>query len=86
MVEAMVQGATSEIQIWEQKVAEACGDVEIDVELGLHKIAGRIISRMTFSDDFEKGEQIFKFQRIIAKEAMQMYQSTGFWLIPGYRK
>lgn len=85
MVEAMVQGATSELQIWERKVSEARGEVEIDVELGLHKISGRIFSRVAFSDDFEIGEQILHFQRLLADEAMHMYQTTGFWLIPGYR-
>lgn len=36
------------------------GSAEIDVEINMHKISGRIISRTAFGDDFVKGDKIFK--------------------------
>jgi len=85
MVEAMVQGSAVEIQSWEQKVAEGRGQVEIDVEPGLHKISGRIISRAAFGEDFEKGEKIYQLQTLLAKELIKLYHSAAYWVIPGYR-
>lgn len=81
----MVKGAATEIELWEQKVAEGGGEAEIDVELHLHKISGRIISRTAFGEDFEKGEQIFKFQTLLAEHIVNSFRSATYWLIPGYK-
>lgn len=85
MVEAMVNGVAAELQKWEQTVSDGGGEAEIDVVPDLHKISGRIISQTAFGDDFEKGEQIFKFQTLLAEELLQFVRSAAYWLVPGSR-
>lgn len=81
----MVSGAAAELQKWEQTVFDEGGVAEIDVVADLHKVSGRIISRTAFGDDFEKGEQIFKFQTLLAEELLKSFRSAAYWLIPGSR-
>lgn len=59
MVEAMVEATAVGIKRWVQMVSQAGGSAEIDVQLDIHKISGRILSCMTFGGDVEKGEQIY---------------------------
>lgn len=86
MVEAMVNGAATEIQKWENMVADGGGEAEIDVAPDLHKISGRIISRTAFGDDFKIGEQIFRLQTLVAQQLMKTLRSKAYWLVPGYRR
>lgn len=85
MVGAIMEGAATELQKWEQEVEERGGTAELDVEPDLHKISGRIISRTAFGDEFEIGEQIFKFQTLLSQELLKGFRSTAYWLVPGYR-
>jgi hypothetical protein len=85
MVEAMVQSIATEIHKWEETVAQQGGSAEIDVEIDMHKISGRIISRTAFGDDFVKGEEIFKLQEMLAEELSNSFRIPAYWLIPNYR-
>ncbi|KAG0620516.1 hypothetical protein M758_4G222100 [Ceratodon purpureus] len=84
MVEAMVEGTATEIQKWEQIVAQAGGSAEIDIEADMHKISGRILSLTAFGTDSEKGFQVYETQTELAKEYYQMLRGVGFWIIPRY--
>jgi len=85
MVEAMVEGTGTEIRSWEQRVAQAGGTAEIDVDPDLHRISGRILSLTAFGGDFEKGEQVYQLQTLIAKEVFRVIRDVKSMLIPLYR-
>ncbi|KAG0586563.1 hypothetical protein KC19_2G100300 [Ceratodon purpureus] len=86
MVAAMVEGTTTEIQKWEQVVAQAGGSAEIDIEDDLLKMNGRMFSHTAFGIDFNKGEQIRELMTDISKEVFINIRNPLYWIIPGYRK
>nr|PNR50683.1 hypothetical protein PHYPA_009869 [Physcomitrium patens] len=85
MVGAMVEGAATELQKWEQEVEKRGGTAELDVEPDLQKISRRIISCTAFGDDFEIGEQICKRQILHSNELWKTFRSAAYWLVPSYR-
>ena len=85
MTQAMMKGAASEIQKWEQMVDQAGGKLELDVVPDIHEISGKIITYTAFSSaEFEKGKQIYELQAQIATYTVEAYGSAMFW-IPGIR-
>lgn len=81
----MVESALSEVQKWEEKVSqEEGGMADVDVEPGVHDIAGRIIARTVFSSEFEQGREVCKLQNELIKVLFQVLMDPKFW-IPGSR-
>jgi len=85
MLEAMVKVITTEIQKWEQVVARAGGSAEIDVEVDVHTISGRVLSLTAFGVEFETGNLVYKAQTELARELMKTMNDVRYWLIPFYR-
>lgn len=85
MVDAMVEGTNEEIQRWEHIVAEKGEMVEMNVEVDLHNISGRILSLTGFGGDFEKGEQVYKLQVQLTKEIFKVIRSAKSKFIPFFR-
>ena len=81
----MVESALPEVQKWEEKVSqEEGGMADVDVEPGVHDIAGRIIARTVFSSEFEQGREVCKLQNELIKVLFQVLMDPKFW-IPGSR-
>ena len=80
-----MDGTQTEINKWEQMVAQGGGSAEIEMEADVHKISGRILSLTLFSGDFKRGVQIYELQTELAEEFIKMTRTIGFWLIPRYR-
>ena len=85
MLEAMVEGTTTEILKWEHIVTQAGGSAEIDVEADVHTITGRVLSLTVFGGDFETGDLVYKTQKALAMELFKTIHDARFWLIPFYR-
>lgn len=85
MMEAMVRGASSEIEKWEQTVAQAGGTTELDVVPGIQALSSKVLTYTAFSSaEYEKGNQIFHLQIRIVSLVVELLYSSSFW-IPGYR-
>jgi len=85
MQEAMKEGTAMEIRKWERIVAQAGGSAEIDVEADVHAISGKVLSRTTFSGEFETGNLVYETQKELALELLSTVHDVRYWLIPFYR-
>lgn len=81
----MVEGTAAEIKNWEHLVVHAGGSAEFDMEARLHEVTGRVLSLTAFGGDFEKGEDVFKLQTVLAKEVFEMISDVKFMLSALYR-
>ncbi|KAG0564880.1 hypothetical protein KC19_8G147200 [Ceratodon purpureus] len=84
MVNSMVEGTVSTLQMWEEKVKQGGGVAEFDVQPDVHAISGKIISLAAFSNDFETGRQIYENQKSIIEIVFKSLGSLLFY-IPGSR-
>ena len=81
----MVKAASVELGDWENRVAEAGGSLDFDVEDDVHTLSGRVLFYTSFGyDSFEKGQQIYNLQMQYALLLFEAHQRPTFW-IPGFR-
>lgn len=80
-----MRGASSEIEKWEQTVAQAGGTTELDVVPGIQALSSKVLTYTAFSSaEYEKGDQIFHLQIRIVSLIVELLYTPSFW-IPGYR-
>jgi hypothetical protein len=84
MVNKMVKATTSVLDTWEQKVRNAGGSTQLDINNDMKTITSHVISHTIFGNNYKEGQQMFQqmeaLVRIIAELA-----TNPFFFLPGFR-
>jgi cytochrome P450 len=84
LVNKITKSITSRLDIWEEKVQDGGGFMELEVHHEICIITMEAISHMLFSNIDQKTEQMF-FQLKTLFETVSQATTNRFFTIPGYR-
>jgi hypothetical protein len=60
MVNKMAKVTTLVLDVWEQKVRNAGGSTQLEINNDMRTITSHVISHTTFGNDYKEGKQMFQ--------------------------
>jgi cytochrome P450 len=84
MVNKMVKATTLVLDTWEQKVRNARGSIQLEINNDMRTITSHVISLTTFGNDYKEGQQMFQHMEALVQILAETV-TNPFHFLPGFR-
>jgi cytochrome P450 len=84
MVDKMVKATTLVLDTWEQKIRNAGGSTQLDINNDMKTITSHVISHTTFGNNYKEGEQMFQQMEALVRIIAELF-TNPFFFLPGFR-